>query len=88
MSDIPSPEEFAQALSELPEEFKAQLGVLAPPQEETDTVAVKLELIKFVTDLKKHNQGVDWETNKMKPKPIGVEEIVEDAQTLFEFITE
>ena len=88
MQDMPTPEEFAQALSDLPEEFRAQIGAVAHPQEETDTVAVKLELIKFVTDLKKHNQGVDWETNKMKPKPIGVEEIVEDAQTLFEFLTE
>lgn len=88
MSDMPTPEEFAKALSELPEEFKAQLGAVAPVQEEQDTVAIKLELIKFVTDLKKHNQGVDWETNKQKPKRIGVEEIIKDSQTLFDFLTE
>lgn len=88
MPDMPTPEEFAQALSELPEEFKAQLGTVVPTQEEQDTVAIKLELIKFVTDLKKHNQGVDWETNKQKPRRIGVDEIIKDSQTLFDFLTE
>ena len=88
MSDIPTPEEFAQALADLPDEFKAQLGAVVPVQEEQDTVAIKLELVKFVTDLKKHNQGVDWETNKQKPRRIGVEEIIKDSQRLFEFLTE
>ena len=88
MSDMPTPEEFAQALSELPDEFKAQIGGIVPAQEEQDTVAIKLELIKFVTDLKKHNQGVDWETNKQKPRRIGVDEIIKDSQTLFDFLTE
>ena len=75
-------------MSDLPDEFKAQLGAVVPEQEEQDTVAIKLELIKFVTDLKKHNQGVDWETNKQKPRRIGVEEIIKDSQRLFEFLTE
>lgn len=88
MSDQPTLEDFAQALQDLPPDFKAQLATVVPPVEETDTVAVKLELVKFVTELKKHNQGVDWETNKMKPKHITTEEIVEDAQVLFDFITE
>ena len=88
MSDQPTLEDFAQALQDLPPEFKEQLAAVVPPVEETDTVAVKLELVKFVTELKKHNQGVDWETNKMKPKQIGIAEIVKDAQTLFDFITE
>ena len=88
-SQIPTMEEFAQALSELPPEFKSQLAAQAGVQSEgeIDTVAIKLELVKFATELRKHNQGVDWETNKLKPKQIEIKEIIGDAQKLFDFIT-
>ena len=89
-SKMPTMEEFSQALSELPPEFKAQLAAQAGAQQsegEIDTVAIKLELVKFATELRKHNQGVDWETNKMKPKQIEIKEIIADAQKLFDFIT-
>ena len=91
-SQMPTMEEFAQALSELPPEFKAKLAAQASvqqvqqPEGEIDTVAIKLELVKFATELRKHNQGVDWETNKMKPKQIEIKEIIGDAQKLFDFI--
>ena len=88
MSDIPTPEEFAQALSDLPEEFKAKLGAVVPAQEEQDTVAIKLELVKFVTELSKHNQAIDWETNKQKPKKIQIGDIIEGSQQLFDFLIE
>ena len=88
MSDIPTPEEFAKALSDLPEEFKAQLGGVVPAQEEQDTVAIKLELVKFVTELSKHNQAIDWETNKQKPRKIQINDIIQGSQQLFDFLTE
>lgn len=88
MSDQPTLEEFSQALSELPPEFRAQLATVSQPAEEIDAVAIKLELIKFATELQKHNQGVDWETNKIKPKSIQIEKVISEASKLFEFITE
>ena len=81
-------EEFTKALVDLPPEFKAQLATVIHPSEEIDTATIKFELVKFVTELRKHNQGVDWETNKMKPKQIRVNDIIEDSKTLFNFITE
>lgn len=90
MSDMPTMEEFAQALSELPPEFKAQLAAQAGAQTEgeVDTVAIKLELVKFVSELRKHNQAIDWETNKIKPDLIKVKDIIVDAQKLFDFIVD
>ena len=88
MSDQPTIEEFAQALEELPPEFRAQLATSVTPQEEVDTASIKFELIKFVNDLRKHNQGVEWETNKVKPKKIHVEDLIKDSQKLFDFIVE
>ena len=79
-------EDFKEALSQLPEEIRSQLGQEVPS--EIDSVGIKMELIKFVTELHKHNQGVDWETNKIKPKKILFEQIISDAQGLFTFITE
>ena len=88
MSDQPTLEEFAQALEDLPPEFKSQLATVVQPQTELDSVAVKFDLIKFVTELQKHNQGVDWETNKIKPKAIRIEKVIEEATELFNFLTE
>ena len=88
MSDQPTLEEFTQALEELPPEFKAQLATVVQPAEEVDTIAIKLELVKFATELRKHNQAIDWETNKQKPKKIQVDDIISDSQRLFTFITE
>lgn len=88
MTDQPTLEEFTQALEDLPPEFKAQLATVVAPSEEVDTVAVKMELVKFATELRKHNQACDWETNKIKPKKISVEEIIEDSQKLFDFLVE
>ena len=88
MSDQPTLEEFTQALEDLPPEFKAQLATAVHPAEEIDTVAIKLELVKFVTELQKHNQGVDWETNKIKPKSIKIDKVIEEATQLFDFLTE
>lgn len=91
-SKQPTMEEFTQALSELPPEFKAKLAAQAAgqqaqqPEGEIDTVAIKLELVKFATELRKHNQGVDWETNKIKPKQIEIKDVIGDAQKLFDFI--
>ena len=88
MSDQPTLEEFTQALEELPPEFKAQLATVVAPPEEVDTVAIKLELVKFVTELQKHNQAADWEIQKLKPKRLEVESIIKDAHKLLEFIVE
>ena len=88
MSNQPTLEEFTQALEELPPEFKAQLATVVQPAEEVDTIAIKLELVKFATELRKHNQAIDWETNKQKPKKIQVDDIIADSQRLFTFITE
>tara|TARA_B100000963_G_C22432983_1_gene583027 strand:+ start:276 stop:542 length:267 start_codon:yes stop_codon:yes gene_type:complete len=88
MSDQPTLEEFTQALEDLPPEFKAQLATVVQPPEEVDTVAIKLELVKFVTELQKHNQGVDWETNKVKPKSIRISKVIEEATELFNFLLE
>ena len=86
MSDQPSLEEFTQALEDLPPEFKAQLASVVQPTEEIDTIAIKLDLVKFTTELRKHNQAIDWETNKIKPKKIDVSDVIKDSQKLFEFI--
>tara|TARA_B100000989_G_scaffold276016_1_gene235987 strand:- start:74 stop:340 length:267 start_codon:yes stop_codon:yes gene_type:complete len=88
MQDQPTLEEFTQALEDLPPEFKAQLATVVQPVEEIDTVAIKLELVKFATELRKHNQAIDWETNKQKPKKIHVEDLIKDSQKLFDFLTE
>lgn len=88
MTEQPTVQEFAKALEELPPEFKEQLAASVHPPEAIDTIAIKLELVKFASELRKHNQGVDWETNKQKPKKILVEDIIKDSQRLFDFITE
>jgi len=88
MSDQPTIEEFAQALEDLPPEFRAQLASAVQQPNETDTVALKLELVKFTSELRKHNQAIDWETNKQRPKKISIEDVVNDAQKLFDFIVE
>jgi len=88
MSDQPTLEEFTQALEDLPPEFKAQLASAVQRPDETDTVALKLELVKFTSELRKHNQAIDWETNKQRPKKISIEDVVNDAQKLFDFIVE
>ena len=87
MPDQPTIEEFAKALEDLPPEFKDQLSTVVQVSPEIDTVAIKLELIKFVTELQKHNQGVDWETNKIKPKSIQLDKLIQEATQLFNFIT-
>ena len=88
MSDQPTLEEFTQALEDLPPEFKAQLATAVQPTEEVDTVAIKLELIKFATELQKYNQGIEWETNKQKPKAIKITKVIEEATELFDFLME
>ena len=88
MSDQPTLEEFTQALEDLPPEFKAQLATAVQSSEEVDTLAIKLELVKFTTELRKHNQAIDWETNKIKPKKISVQDVIEDSQKLFDFLVE
>ncbi len=89
MSDQqPTLEEFTQALEDLPPEFKEQLASVIRPSEEVDTVAIKMELVKFTSELRKHNQAIDWETNKQKPKKIAVEDVIDDAKKLFEFVVE
>ena len=90
MSNI---DDLSEAFANLPPDAKAKIQQLTGAefqQEEIpiDSVAIKMELIKFVTELHKHNQGVDWETNKIKPSKIGFKQIMQDAQDLFEFITE
>lgn len=78
-------EELKVALSQLPEELQKELE--GKPQE-IDSVAIKFELIKFVTDLHKHNQGVNWETNKVKPRTIELDDVIEGSQRLFDFLIE
>jgi len=87
MPDQPTLEEFTQALEDLPPEFKAQLATVVPHVEEVDTVAIKLELVKFATELQKYNQGIEWETNKLKPKAIKITKVIDEAQELFNFLT-
>ena len=86
--------ELLEAFSNLPPAAKAQIQELAsvaqeptPAEPEIDSVTIKFELVKFCSDLQKHNQGVNWETNKQKPKKIEVEDIIVDSQRLFEFLT-
>ena len=88
MQDQPTLEEFTQALEELPPEFKAELSRVIHPTAEVDTTSLKVDLVKFVTELQKHNQAADWEIQKLKPKKIEVEGIIKDAQKLFDFIVE
>jgi hypothetical protein len=83
MEDI-SIEDLKNALSSLPEEVQQSLQT----EPVIDTIGIKMELIKFVSELHKHNQGVDWETNKQKPQNITVERVIESSKKLFEFITE
>lgn len=87
MSNQPSLEEFTRALEDLPPEFKSQLATVVHPSEEIDTVGIKLELVKFATELQKYNQGIEWETNKLKPKAIVITKVIDEAQELFDFLT-
>ena len=75
-------------------ESLAELGLTVVPAEEqrsndgsVDTVSIKMQLIQIVKEINTHNQGVDWEVNKTRPKPINVKDIISDAQKLFEFVT-
>ena len=91
MSDNVSIEDFANAINDLPAEYKAKLQEMTNTKNEShegcvDTVSIKLDLVKFVSELRKHNQAIDWETNKQKPKKINPDDIIEDAQKLFDFI--
>lgn len=85
MSDQPTIEDFREAIDQLPDEVKAEL--LGGTQT-VDVVTVKMDLIKYVTELHKHNQGVDWETNKIKPKKITFDQVISDSQKLFNFLVE
>ena len=87
MADTQIIQEMQAALDALPANIKSQLLQQAP-EEEDDNATIKFELIKFCSELLKHNQGVSWETNKQKPKLIEIEDIITDSQKLFEFITE
>ena len=78
-------EEIRGAISQLPEELRKELE---GNSREVDSVAIKMELIKFVTELQKHNQGVVWETNKIKPQKINIDDVIEGSQRLFDFLTE
>ena len=78
-------EELKAALAHLPEDMQEELLGKSP---DIDPVAIKLELVKFVTELLKHNQACEWETNKIKPEKIGVNDIIKDSQKLFNFLTE
>ena len=86
MADTQIIQEMQAALDALPANIKSQLLQQAP-EETVDTVSIRFELVKFCSELRKHNQGVDWETNKQKPKAIEIESIIADSQRLFEFIT-
>ncbi len=88
MSERPTLEEFTAALDDLPSEFKEQLATVIHPPEQVDSISIKLELVKFATELRKHNQAIDWETNKVKPKKISVQEVIDDSQKLFDFLTD
>lgn len=77
-------EDLKNALASLPEDVQRSLQEEPP----VDTVGIKMELIKFVTELHKHNQGVDWETNKIKPKKITFDQVINDSQRLYNFIIE
>ena len=85
MSDQPTIEDFRAAIDQLPDEMKAEL--LGGTQT-VDVITVKMDLIKYVTELHKHNQGVDWETNKIKPKKITFDQVISDSQKLFNFLIE
>ena len=79
--------ELQSAAEALPDDVKQQLFGSAE-EAPVDSVAVKMELIKFVTELLKHNQACDWETNKVKPKKITFEQIISNSQDLYDFVTE
>ena len=79
-------EDMKHAMDNLPDDVREQLlGGGEPP---IDPVAVKMELVKFVTELLKHNQACDWETNKIKPKRIGIDDVISGSQKLYDFLTE
>tara|TARA_B100001250_G_C19117559_1_gene493891 strand:+ start:60 stop:314 length:255 start_codon:yes stop_codon:yes gene_type:complete len=78
-------EELKAALTHLPEEMQKEL---LDTSSEVDSVSIKMELVKFVTELLKHNQACEWETNKIKPAKIEVNEIIKGSQKLFDFLTE
>jgi hypothetical protein len=78
-------EELRKAIAKLPEDIRQELIVQS---QDCDTVGIKMELIKFVSELYKHNQGVDWEINKVKQKDINICDIIKGSQELFDFLTE
>ena len=96
MADTQIIQEMQAAIDALPLHIRSQLLKQGPSaeaaaqvvEEPVDTVGVKFELIKFCSELRKHNQGVNWETNKQKPKQIEVEDIISDSQRLFDFLVE
>ena len=79
-------EDMRQAMNNLPESVKEQL--LSSGEQQIDSIAVKMELVKFATELLKHNQACDWETNKIKPKNIEIDDVIANSQKLYDFLTE
>ena len=79
-------EELQAGIEALPDEVRQQL--FGSGEAAIDSVAVKLDLIKFVTELHKHNQACDWETNKIKPKKIEIDDIISDSDKIFSFLTD
>ena len=79
-------DELQAGIEALPEEVRQQL--FGPGEAPIDAISVKLDLIKFVTELQKHNQACDWETNKIKPKKIEIDDIISDSNKIFNFLIE
>ena len=74
--------EMQEVLSEMGLQIVSKESMSEAP----DSIAIKLQLINFVKDIYTHNQGVDWEVNKARPKPIRIPDIINESQKLFEFI--
>ena len=46
-----------------------------------------MQLVGLVKELLQQNVAMEWEINKMKPKPVTVEDIISKTEILYKFVT-
>ena len=81
-------QDIQEALKALSEDDLKSLGVLPQTQDEnSEYVAIKMQLVSLVKDLLQQNMALEWEINKIRPAPVNVETIIESAQKLYNFVT-
>lgn len=71
---------------ELKEELQEKLKDIAEEGISAETVSVRFECLKFAQAVRKENIENLWATRKSVPEEVTVEELIEDAEKIWEFL--